>query len=103
MRESDFGSAAHAATDTDLGHHRRSLSFELRHNMSSSCSVGSIDPVRVAIRRGLESRRRSRMLMETPRLGGSVASKDKGGKTEKKQPKKTLKEKRASKKQKKAK
>jgi hypothetical protein len=35
--------------------------------------------------------------------GGHVASKDKGGKSEKKQPKKNLKEKRAAKKQKKSK
>lgn len=71
--------------------------------MSSNCSFGSIDAGRGAIRTGLARRRRSRMLIQTPRPGGSVASKDKGGKTEKKQPKKTLKEKRASKKQKKAK
>jgi hypothetical protein len=41
--------------------------------------------------------------LERPTSGGHVASKDKGGKSEKKQPKKNLKEKRAAKKQKKAK
>lgn len=43
------------------------------------------------------------MMVKAKTPGGNVASKDKGGKQEKKQPKKDLKEKRAAKKQKKAK
>jgi hypothetical protein len=52
---------------------------------------------------GLARWSESRMMENNSTSGGHMASKDKGGKSVKKQPKKNLKEKRAAKKQKKEK